>query len=98
MLIQELGALLTLLIGATLGIVGFVILCFWLSLIFKCFDDESKFFWPLFWINQIVWMVGTCIIPYDWLNDNVELWGWPFMIYFLGSMIIRAIVILSGKK
>ena len=92
MLIQELGVALTLLIGAALGITGFFILCFWLSLIFKYFDAESKYFWPLFWINQIVWMVGVCILPYDWLNDNVEIWGWPFLIIVFGSLLVMGVV------
>lgn len=92
MLVTELGFITTLLIGVTLGIVGFIILTFWIQLFNKDFDFESKFFWPLFWIHLIVWIIGTCVIPYDLVNDSFALWGWPFMIYIFGSLLIMGIV------
>ena len=92
MLATELGWVVTLLIGATLGFVGFAILSFWIQLFSKNFDADSKYFWPLFWVHQIVWMVGVCIMPYDILNESFSIWGVPFMIYFFGSIVVMAIV------
>ena len=97
MLINELGAATTIIMGVSLGLVGFAILIFWVKLFFKDFDSESKAFWPLFWIHMIVWVVGVCVIPTDWLNDSFSTWAWPFMIYFFGSMIIMAIKKIIGK-
>lgn len=92
MLVTELGWVVTLLIGGTLGFVGFAILIFWIQLFFKNFSDESKCFWPVFWIHQIIWMIGVCVVPSDILNDSVDIWAVPFMIYFLGSIVVMAIV------
>ena len=97
MLVTELGFAVTLLIGASLGFVGFAILIFWIQLFSKTFSSESKCFWPLFWVHQIVWMVGVCIVPYDLLNDSSETWGWPFMIYFFGSIAVMVIVKIFKK-
>ncbi len=98
MLITELGVATTLLIGFSFGIVGFILLAFWIKLIFPSFNADSKLFWPLFWIHLIAWVVGFCIVPYGWLNDSVGTWGWPFMIIFLGSIFVRAIVYMIGRK
>lgn len=98
MLVTELGLAVTLLIGATLGIVGFAILIFWIQLFSKNFSSESKCFWTLFWVHQIVWMVGVCVVPYDFLNDSFKAWAWPFMIYFFGSLAVMAIVKIFRKQ
>lgn len=98
MLITELGFITTLLIGITLGVVGFVILAFWLQLFFKNFDSESKCFWPIFWIHQLIWVIGVCIVPYDFVNDSFSTWAWPFMIYFFGSLVVMAIVKIFKAK
>lgn len=98
MLATELGFAVTLLIGVSLGFVGFAVLIFWISLFFKNFNSESKIFWTLFWIHQIIWMVGTCIVPYDVLNDSFKTWALPFMIYFFGSFIVMAIAKLFRNR
>lgn len=92
MLVNELGFPTTILIGVTLGFIGFAILIFWVKLFFKNFDADSKFFWPLFWIHQIVWMVGVCVVPAELLNSSFDKWAWPFIIYFLGSILVMGIV------
>ena len=98
MLINELGAATTIIIGLSLGFVGFAILIFWLQLFFKNFDSKSKIFWPLFWVHMLVWIIGVCIIPADLLNDSFSSWAWPFMIYFFGSLVVMAITKIIGKR
>ena len=98
MLINELGAATTILLGLTLGFIGFIILVFWLQLFFKYFDSESKIFWPLFWVHLLICVVGVCIIPADLLNESFDLWAWPFMIYFFGSLVVMAISKTIGKR
>lgn len=92
MLITELGFITTFLIGCSFGFACFAILIFWIQLFCKSFDAESKFFWPLFWIHQAIWVVGTCVVPADLLNDSFDKWAWPFMIYFFGSLLVMAFV------
>lgn len=92
MLIKELGTATTLLIGGTLGVFGFIILASWIRLFSESFDTESRWFWLLFWTNILVWGVGTCVVPYAWLNDSVGTWGWPFLIYFCVSPLVIAIL------
>lgn len=91
MLITELGAVTTIMMGLSLGFGGFAILTFWLQLFSKTFSENSKFYWSLFWINEIVWTVGVSIISYDWLNDNFDKWAVPFMICYFGSIAAMAI-------
>lgn len=98
MLITELGVVVTLLIGMTLGFVGFAVLIFWIQLFSKSFSPESKSFWPVFWVHQIIWVVGVCVIPYDLLNDSFTTWAWPFMLYFFGSLAVMAIVKISKNR
>ena len=80
-----------LLVGITLGAVGFAILAFWIQLFSKSFDEKSKCFWPLFWVHMLVWVVGVFVVPGEWINDHVDVWVWPFMIYFFGSPLVMAI-------
>lgn len=98
MLINELGTATTIILGLSLGFVGFAILIFWIQLFFKKFNSESKIFWPLFWINMLIWVVGVCVIPADLLNDSFNSWAWPFMIYFFGSMVVMVITKVIGKR
>ena len=98
MLVTELGWAVTLLIGATLGFVGFAILIFWIQLFSKNFSADSKCFWPLFWVHQITWMVGVCVVPYDMLNNSFDTWAVPFMIYFFGSIVVMAIVKILSMR
>ena len=98
MLVTELGFATTILIGITLGLFGFAILFFWIQLFSRNFSEESKCFWPLFWIHQLVWMIGVCVVPADLLDSSIGVWGWPFMIYFFGSLIVMAVVNFFGMR
>ena len=98
MLINELGVATTLLLGASFGFVGFAILLFWITTFFEPFDTDSKYFWLAFWIHQIIWMVGVCIVPSDWLNDHFKVWAIPFMIFYFGSLIVMAVVKIFRAK
>ena len=92
MLITKLGVATTLLSGVALGFCGFAILTAWIRLFSKSFDSDSRCFWPLFWVHMLVWVVGVCVVPYDLVNDSIDTWGWPFLIYFCVSPLVIAIL------
>lgn len=98
MLITELGAATTILIGVALGFISFAISIFWLQLFGMDIDSDSKCFMPLLWIHLLVWTVGICVAPYGWMNDNVKVWAIPFMIYFFGSIFVMFIVRMFKSK
>ena len=98
MLIQELGVVTTLLIGIAIGFTGFVILNFWIKLFLKNFSSETKIFWIIFWLHQIIWTTVVCVLPYEWLNDNFKIWSLPFMIYFFGSLLVIGFIEILKKR
>ncbi|MGI6028068.1 MAG: hypothetical protein ACOX81_01490 [Candidatus Heteroscillospira sp.] len=98
MLITELGAATTILIGLSIGFVGFAILLFWIQLFFKNFDNNSKLFLPLFYAHMVLWTAGTCVVSAEWLNDTVEIWGKAGLIFFVVSVVLMAISKISKQR
>lgn len=99
MLITELGAATSILIGIALGVFNFVIIDFWIQLFSKYFDfSKSNLYLPVFFISVLVWTVGICVAPADLLNDSFDTWVVPFSIYFGGSLIVMFVVKLFGMK
>lgn len=98
MFVTEFGFALALITGVSLGFVGFAILLFWIQLFNKSFDSESQSFWPLFWAHMIFWIVGTCVVSVDWLNETIGSWGWPALIFFMVSLVAMAISKISKLK
>ncbi len=98
MLCEELGFATTFVIGLSLGFVGWAILAFWIDLLSNGFNAESKFYWPLCWINVAAWIIGVSVVDADWLDGAFDNWMWPFVIFFFGSLVIMAIVKIVKQK
>lgn len=96
-MIEELGLATALLIGFALGFVGYAIITFWIGLIWKDFQ-YSKWYWRLFWIHLILWIVATCVVPMDFLNDTIGVWGKPCLIFYLVSLVLMAIAKIIKRK
>lgn len=97
-MVDDLGLATTLIIGFSIGFGGFALLIGWIRLFFKSFDANSKLFWALFWINMIFWVVGALVVPMDFLDDTIHIWGKPSLVLFMLSLVVNAIVKLRDQK
>ena len=86
MLINHLGAVTTILIGAALGVLFFYALYLF---IIQHLDHRKadEVFLPVFVVNEIAWVVVTCIAPYTWINENVHIWGNAFFALLIAVFI-----------
>lgn len=96
-MIGDLGLATTILIGVALGYGGYVVLSFWIGLIWKDFQ-YSDWYMRLFWVHLIIWVVATCIVPMDLIEETVGVWGKPCLIFYLISMALYAISKISKIK
>lgn len=96
-MVGELGLVTTLLIGISMGVVGYVILTFWVCLFWKDFQ-YSDWYMRLFYAHIILWIIAVCCISLEWLDKTSDVWAKPVMIFFIVSLVLMGISKISKLK